>query len=239
MVAEPHHLDRTGPAPHPLHLPASAHLRGRCVDRLLCLSATGNRFSKVLYTVLINTANALNPDFSESPRQLPGGLMLAFPGMILQVALIATFAVHALPYGWGWTEALLFGSILSATDPVAVIALMKELGLLSDLRVLIEAESLLNDGAAIVVFELCHMILVHPASVNVYVTTAFQFVLGAPALGVGLFLASWYWLIKTDDPVQDTMVTVCTSYLCYFAAEAGGAKVSRVLSVLTIGISII
>ena len=101
---------------------------------------------------------------------------------------------------------------------------------------LIEAESLLNDGAAIVVFEICHMILVHPASIQVYVSAAVRFVFGAPALGLGLFLASWRWLVITDDPIQDTLVTVCTSYLCYFVAEAGGAKVSGVLSVLTMGI---
>jgi len=140
---------------------------------------------------------AAGTDYYIFQKQFPGGVMLAFPGMLVQIALIATFAVYALPYGWGWTESLLFGSILSATDPVAVIALMKELGLLSELRVLIEAESLLNDGSAIVVFELCHMILVHPASVQEYVSTGFQLVLGAPALGLGLFLASWFWLVRT------------------------------------------
>jgi len=162
--------------------------------------------------------------------------MLAGPAMILQVVLIAMVGKYSFPYGWGWTESLLFGGILSATDPVAVIALMKELGLLGDLRVLIEAESLLNDGTAIVVFELCLMVLLEPSSVAEYVGTGFQLVFGAPALGIGLFLASWYWLQRTDDPIQDTMVTVCTAYLCYFLSEAAGCKVSGVLSVLTLGI---
>ena len=96
--------------------------------------------------------------------------MLAFPAMLLQVVLVAMVGLYTFPYGWGWTESLMFGGILSATDPVAVIALMKELGLLSDLRVLIEAESLLNDGTAIVVFELCHKILVHPSDIGTYVS---------------------------------------------------------------------
>ena len=156
--------------------------------------------------------------------------------MLLQVVLIAMIGVYSFPYGWGWTESLLFRGILSATDPVAVIALMKELGLLGDLRVLIEAESLLNDGTAIVVFELCLMVLLEPSSIAEYVGTGFQLVLGAPALGIGLFLASWFWLMRTDDPIQDTMVTVCTAYLCYFLSEAAGCKVSGVLSVLTLGV---
>lgn len=74
---------------------------------------------------------AASTDYYVFRRQLPGGMLLAFPGMIAQVVLIAVFATYGFPYGWGWTESLLFGSILSATDPVAVIALMKELGLLS------------------------------------------------------------------------------------------------------------
>lgn len=45
--------------------------------------------------------------------------------MLIQVGLIATTAKFMFGYGWGWTESLLFGGILSATDPVAVIALLK------------------------------------------------------------------------------------------------------------------
>ena len=46
----------------------------------------------------------------------------------------------------------MFGAIVSATDPVAVVALLKELGVAKDLSTLIEGESLLNDGTAMVVF---------------------------------------------------------------------------------------
>jgi NhaP-type Na+/H+ or K+/H+ antiporter len=51
-----------------------------------------------------------------------------------------------------WEAALLYGSIISATDPVAVVALLKELGASRRLATLIEGESLLNDGTAMVVF---------------------------------------------------------------------------------------
>lgn len=71
---------------------------------------------------------SLSTDFYVFRKQLFSGLLLAFPGMMVQIALIAVFAVYWLPFGWGWVESLLFGGILSATDPVAVIALMKELG---------------------------------------------------------------------------------------------------------------
>ena len=86
-------------------------------------------------------------------KHLCSGLILAGPGVIMQTALIGATARYVFPYNWGWPESLLFGGILSATDPIAVIALFKELGCLPDLRVLIEAESILNDGSAIVVFQ--------------------------------------------------------------------------------------
>ncbi len=51
-----------------------------------------------------------------------------------------------------WSAANLFGAIASATDPVAVVALLKELGASKKLATIIEGESLLNDGTAYVVF---------------------------------------------------------------------------------------
>mmetsp|Transcript_13786 Transcript_13786/g.32750 ORF Transcript_13786/g.32750 Transcript_13786/m.32750 type:complete len:1450 (+) Transcript_13786:266-4615(+) len=165
-----------------------------------------------------------------------GGIMLAGPGMLLQNTLIACFAKYAFPYGWGWLESFIFGAILSATDPVAVIALLKELGILPDLRILIEAESLLNDGTAIVVFDICLMALLEPTSISEYVQKGFQLVFGAPALGLALFIPCYYWLKRTTDPIQDTVVTMCTAYLCYFVAEGTQVHVSGVLSVLTVGV---
>jgi sodium/hydrogen exchanger 10/11 len=55
-------------------------------------------------------------------------------------------------YNWDWYQAMMFGSILSATDPVAVVALLRDLGASKQLAMVIEGEALLNDGAAIVFF---------------------------------------------------------------------------------------
>lgn len=51
-----------------------------------------------------------------------------------------------LPYGWNWSTALLLGGLMSATDPVAVVALLKDLGASKKLSTIIEGESLMNDG---------------------------------------------------------------------------------------------
>lgn len=50
------------------------------------------------------------------------------------------------PYDWNWKTCLLLGGLLSATDPVAVVALLKELGASKKLSTIIEGESLMNDG---------------------------------------------------------------------------------------------
>ena len=180
--------------------------------------------------------NAMCTDYFIFRQQFVSGLTLAGPGMLLQILLIAAFGMFVFPYGWGLTESLLFGSILSATDPVAVIALMKEMALLSDLRVLFEAESLLNDGTAIVVFELCIMTLLEPSTNLHYMVTGIQLTFGAPLLGLLFFIGMRVWLQKTAEPIQVTIITVVTTYFSYFVAEAAGANVSGVLTVLTVGI---
>merc|ERR1719414_851862 len=68
--------------------------------------------------------------------------------------MTACVGVYVLPYGWPWPICLVFGAILSATDPVAVVALFNTLGVSPRLTMVISGESLLNDGTAIVLFQL-------------------------------------------------------------------------------------
>lgn len=58
------------------------------------------------------------------------------------------------PYGWDWKTSLLLGGLLSATDPVAVVALLKELGASKKMNTIIEGESLMNDGYELFI---CHL----------------------------------------------------------------------------------
>lgn len=55
-------------------------------------------------------------------------LTLAGPGVVLATALTASVVKYVFPYGWEWDSCLMVGGMLSATDPVAVVALLKELG---------------------------------------------------------------------------------------------------------------
>ena len=83
-------------------------------------------------------------------------LCLAGPGLCIASFLTAAAAKGSfyfiVDYGWSWEACLLLGTVLSATDPVAVVALLKELGASPTISTLIEGESLFNDGTAIVIF---------------------------------------------------------------------------------------
>ena len=78
-------------------------------------------------------------------------LAYAGPGLLMCTGATAMIVLVLYP-SWQWYEACLLGALLSATDPVAVVALLKQVGTGSLLDTLIEAESLLNDGTAMVVF---------------------------------------------------------------------------------------
>ena len=85
-------------------------------------------------------------------RQLLQILMMAFPAMALASFITAILLWALAPSTWTLWVCWLIGIISSATDPVAVVALLKELGAAKTLGTLIEGESLLNDGSAVVLF---------------------------------------------------------------------------------------
>jgi len=94
--------------------------------------------------------SAINLNARQLVKDLAPVLVLAVPALLLSTFLIG--AGLWLVLGVRFVLALMFGALISATDPVAVIALFKELGAPHRLTVLVEDESLLNDATAIVVF---------------------------------------------------------------------------------------
>ena len=80
--------------------------------------------------------------------------ILAVPGLLVTTTLTAALVYYLFPWSWSWAVCFLFGALISATDPVAVVALLKEVSSRKRLETLIEGESLLNDGTAIVLFTL-------------------------------------------------------------------------------------
>ena len=86
--------------------------------------------------------------------QLRPILLLAIFGLLISTLLTAISVYYAIGYGFTFIAALLTGTLLSATDPVAVTSQLKELSAPKDLATLIEGESLFNDATAIVLFSI-------------------------------------------------------------------------------------
>ena len=98
--------------------------------------------------------SAFNTDWHIFKKEFFQILFLAGPCLLLSSFITAFFMRYVLWYQGEFTfsAAIMFGAIISATDPVAVVALLKEVGASWRLATLIEGESLLNDGTAMVMF---------------------------------------------------------------------------------------
>ena len=95
---------------------------------------------------------AINIHWQELRRDALPVLVLAVVGTLIAAAVMMAGLVVGL--GWPFSAALLFGALIAATDPVAVIAMFKDNNITGRLRLLVESESLFNDGVAAVLFTL-------------------------------------------------------------------------------------
>nr|QBF58650.1 plasmalemma Na+/H+ antiporter [Lycium ruthenicum] len=163
-------------------------------------------------------------------------LLLAGPGVLISTFCLGAALKVIFPYNWNWSTSLLLGGLLSATDPVAVVALLKELGASKKLSTIIEGESLMNDGTAIVVYQLLlRMVLGWTFNWGAVIKFLLQVSLGAVCIGIAFGIASILWLgFIFNDTVIEISLTLAVSYVAYFTAQQG-ADVSGVLTVMTLG----
>jgi CPA1 family monovalent cation:H+ antiporter len=105
-------------------------------------------FSVFLPPLVFEAALFIN--WREFKKELPVVTLLATVGVVLAAAVTALGMRYML--SWDWGSALIFGVLIAATDPVSVIATLKESKVSGRLKILIESESLLNDGTAAVAF---------------------------------------------------------------------------------------
>jgi Na+/H+ antiporter len=169
--------------------------------------------------------------------------VLAVPALLCSTVLTAALMVWLTSAGgfdwhWGWIAALAFGALASATDPVAVVSILRDLGAPKRLGVVIEGESLLNDGTAIVVFSVLLTMLTGVAGFAPG-TVALEFtrvVLGGIAVGLGLAIFVSNWISRTfNDPLVEITLTIVLAYAAMVVAE-GFLHVSGVMAVVTAGL---
>ena len=141
--------------------------------------------------------------------------------------------------GWPLESALVFGALISATDPIAVIALIKESRVTGRLSLLIEAESLFNDGAAAVLFTLILVWAAHdpanPQGPLAAVTTFLVIAGGGLAAGFGVGLIAVMIAGTSDDHLVETALTALGAFGSFLIAEHFGA--SGVLATVAAGMT--
>lgn len=199
----------------------------------------------VFLPILIFEA-AFSLDFHTFKKSVGNAGLLAVPGIVIAVFLTSLLigGLGSAGFGfseWSWLLAMVFGAVVSATDPVAVVAILKELGASKKLATLIEGESLLNDGTSIVVFFILIGIL--PFGLQLHTTGNTVFVeflrvaVGGILLGVVIGGAVLLWVGKVfNDALIEITLIVVAAYLTFFIAEYF-FHVSGVLGLVALGLS--
>ncbi|MEZ5229996.1 MAG: Na+/H+ antiporter [Acidimicrobiales bacterium] len=163
--------------------------------------------------------------------------------------LIGTLAVGAVVHAAldiPWAAAFAFGALISATDPVAVIAFFKALGTPKRLSVLVEGESLFNDAVAVVAFGLA-LSAAEGEAFSLGGAFSDFVVVSAGGLAVGLvlgYIVSEIILARVDDGLIETTTTMALAYGAYLVAESAGEIVGRsfhfsgILAVVAAGLTV-
>ena len=160
--------------------------------------------------------------------------LLAIGVVLITMAGVAVVA-HAVLDGLSWPAAWVLGAILSPTDTVAATAVFRRLGVPERVVTLVEGESLLNDGVALVAYRIAVVAAV-TGSFSPAEAARDLLIVGAGGAVVGLAVA---WVIghvrrRLDDPMIEITISLLTPYLCWIPAEELG--LSGVLAVVSSGL---
>lgn len=173
-------------------------------------------------------------DGGELRRSFGGVALLAVPGVLVCAAVVAV--VLHLATGLPLDQSFLVGAIVSATDPVAVVATMRQLRAPSRLVTLIDAESLFNDGTAVLVYAIALVGLNGEISLA---AGASDFVIGvAASVAIGAVIGfAIAWLAgRTEDHLIELTLTFLAAYGTYVVAAA--VHQSGIIAVVVAGIVI-
>ena len=182
-------------------------------------------------------------------RDLGPVLLLAGPGVLLSTGICAVILYlgagrSGLATDFGWPQALVVGAVLAATDPISVLALFRELGVPGRLYQLVEGESLLNDGVAVVIFVIIGKVFaIHGgdplagSAVTSEALKTFVWMVGV-GLGTGLSVGAAASVLtrQVDDHLIEIVLTLVVAYSSFLVAETMHA--SGVLATVAAGITV-
>ena len=176
---------------------------------------------------------ALHISWSELRKDSAVILTLTTLGVLL-TASAAAAGMHYLLH-WGWDEAAVFGILIAATDPVSVIATFKEARVSSRLRLLLEAESLFNDGIAAVALSAA-ILFIGGEKVTTFdigrtlIASIFGGIFCGAVITSGILMLAG----RTTDHLTEITLTTVAAYGSFLLAER--LHLSGVLASLTAGL---
>lgn len=197
----------------------------------------------VFLPILIFDA-AYEMDMHIFKKTLSNATLLAGPGLIVAMLLTGVMMILISIWipgyeSWTWAFALMFGGLISATDPVAVVALLKELGVSKRFSTLVDAESLLNDGTGIVCFMLFFgtYTLAGQGETSPFLEF-FQVVAGGAILGYVLARGAIWFItrVNSEEMIQNSVI-ILSAYLTFFLSQYY-LGVSGVIALVAFGLTI-
>jgi len=168
-------------------------------------------------------------------RENAGAISLLAVGLVLTTMLAVAAVAHFLIPDLSWQGAFVLGAVVSPTDPTAASAIAERLGLPRRIVALIEGESLVNDGTALVAYKFAVVAVV--TGTFSLADAAGDFVLnvvGGIAIGLGIGFLIRQVRLRLDDPPLEITISLLTGFFAYLPAQAAG--VSGVLAAVTVGI---
>jgi Na+/H+ antiporter len=168
-------------------------------------------------------------------RENAFAITLLAVGLVLSTMVIVAVVAHELIPGLSWPVAFVLGAVVSPTDPTAATAIAERLGLPRRLVALIEGESLVNDGTALVAYKFAVIAVVSGSFSLADAAGSFALnVVGGIAIGLGVGFLVRQLRRRITDPALAITLSLMSGYFAYLPATAAG--VSGVLAAVTIGI---
>ena len=173
-------------------------------------------------------------DVQELRRTFLGVAVLAVPGVLLSAVIVGVvLAATGLPF----ELAFIVGAITAATDPAAVVATFRVLKVPPRLATLVEAESLFNDGTAIVVFALAVTAVTTPTTPSGALIAFVATVVASSLLGLALGVIAARLMAIADDHLIELAISVVLAYGTYLVADRlhGSGIIATVVAGIVLG----
>jgi len=168
-------------------------------------------------------------------RQNARAIGLLAIGLVIATTVAVAAVAHWAIDGFSWSSAFVLGAVVSPTDPLASTKIAHRLGVPRRIVAIIEGESLVNDGTALVLYKVAVAAVV-AGTFSVW-DAGLRFVWSvAGGIGIGLVIGYLIAAVRRrlDNPPLEITIAIMTGYFAFIPANAAGA--SGVLAVVTAGV---